>query len=103
MECKKCNSKAYVGKSEIPVHKKINGHRSDAKNATSIPVKTDYIQLGHNFDRDTKFTLIEQIRRSDLTKEQMTELLLRREDFWMLKLQTLVPNGFNVELNYPNK
>ena len=103
MECKKCNSKAYVGKSEIPVHKRINGHRSDAKKATSIPVDAHYLQPGHNFDRDTKFTLIEQIRRSDLTKEQMTELLLRREDFWMLKLQTLVPNGFNVELNYPNK
>ena len=29
------------------------------------------------------------------------QLLLRREDFWVMKLSTLQPNGFNETLNYP--
>ena len=33
--------------------------------------------------------------------EQMRNLLLRREDFWILKLGTLYPGGFNDKLNFP--
>ena len=36
-----------------------------------------------------------------MTKEQIRELLLRREDIWTLKLDTLHPKCFNEKLNYP--
>ena len=56
---------------------------------------------GHNFDRDFKLTVIEAVGNSNMTKEQTRELLLRREDFWTLKLNTLEPKGFNERLNFP--
>ena len=31
---------------------------------------------------------------------EKTRLLKEREDFWIKKLQTLTPNGFNQELNF---
>ena len=102
LECTKCHNKAYTGKCETSANERINGHRSDARKTDSIPVDAHFLQPGHIFDIHAKFTLIEQITRKDLTKSQMTNLLKRREDFWILKLQTLVPNGFNIELNFPS-
>ena len=80
---------------------RINGHRSDAKKIDKLAVDTHFSQAGHNFDRDAKFTIIEKIRKSNLQKEEMTNLLLRREDFWIKALQTIEPNGFNHGLNFP--
>ena len=83
------------------MHKRINTHRNDAKNPESIPVDRHFLLPGHNFDRDFKLTIIEEVGKSNMTKEQIRELLLRREDFWTLKLDTLHPKGFNEKLNYP--
>ena len=101
LECIKCNEKAYVGKSEPPANLRINGHRSDAKKTDKLAVDTHFRQPGHIFERDAKFTIIEKIETSNLKKEEVTNLLLRREDFWMKKLQTIEPNGFNQGLNFP--
>ena len=60
-----------------------------------------FLEPGHNFNLHAKFTLIEQVTKTDLSGEELTTLLEKREDFWMKKLQTLVPNGFNIELNFP--
>ena len=101
LECMKCNGKAYVGKSEPPMHLRINGHRSDAKKNNKLSVDTHFLQPGHNFERDAKFTIIEKIKRTDLSGTHLTNLLLRREDFWMKKLGTIESDGFNTGLNYP--
>ena len=53
----------------------------------------------HSFEGDAKFTVIEKITKEDLNKEQLTNLILKREDFWIKKLNTLAPNGYNTELN----
>ena len=101
LECIKCNEKGYVGKSEPPANIRMNGHRSDAKKTDKLAVDTHFGQPGHIFERDAKFTIIEKIETSNLEKEEITNLLLRREDFWMKKLQTIQPNGFNQGLNFP--
>lgn len=101
LECTKCGGKAYVGKSEPPTNLRMNGHRSDAKRTDKLAVDTHFLQPGHNFERDAKFTIIEKVTKTDISKEDMTNLLLRREDFWMTKLGTLQPNGFNIGLNFP--
>ena len=101
--CRKCNNKPYVGKCEDQrMHKRINTHRSDAKKQDSIPIDRHFLLPDHNFDRDFKLTIIEEVTKLDLPKEQIRELLLRREDFWILKLDTLHPKGFNEQLNHPS-
>lgn len=101
LECIKCNLKGYVGKTEPPANFRMNGHRSDAKKGDKLDVDTHFSQPGHNFDRDARFTIIEKIKKSNLQPEELTNLLLRREDFWMERLQTIQPNGFNKGLNFP--
>ena len=59
------------------------------------------LEPGHVFDRDFKLIVIEEIIQRNMTKEQMHHTLLNREDFWILKLGTLEPEGFNDKLNFP--
>ena len=40
------------------------------------------MEPGHNFDRDFKLIMIEEIEDRNMTKEQVRQTLLRREDFW---------------------
>ena len=101
LECMKCKARAYVGKSEIPMNLRTNGHRSDAKKTDKLAVDTHFLEPGHDFNRDAKFTIIEQITKTDLSGTLLTNLLLRREDFWMRKLRTIEPHGFNTGLNFP--
>ena len=101
--CEKCNHKPYVGKVESQgTNKRINKHRSDAKKPDSIPVDKHFLLPDHDFDRDFKLIIIEAVGNPNMTKEQTRETLLRREDFWIKKLKTLEPNGFNVSLNFPS-
>ena len=101
MECTECNNKPYVGKCETPMNLRINTHRADSKKITSIPVDQHFLVHGHIFNKHARFTIIETVSRPNLSKEQATQLLLKREDFWMIKLNTLKPNGFNEALNFP--
>ena len=93
--------KGYVGKTEPPINLRMNGHRSDAKKGDKLAVDTHFSQPGNNFDRDARFTIIEKVKKSNLQQEELTNLLLRREDFWMEHLQTIQPLGFNSGLNFP--
>ena len=99
LECSKCDMKAYVGKTEIEMNLRMNGHRSDARKTNKLAVDTHFLAQGHHFERDAKFTIIEKITKKDLSSQQLTILLEKREDFWMTKLNTIAPNGFNVALN----
>ena len=56
---------------------------------------------GHNFNTHAKFTIIEEVYNKSLSKLKIRSLLEHREDFWILKLQTLSPQGLNISLNYP--
>ena len=102
LECIKCNEKGYVGKCETTTNVRMNGHRSDAKKPDKLAVDAHFLQPGHNFERDAKFTIIEKITKKDITGHELTTLLEQREDFWMQKLGTITPDGFNAGLNFPN-
>ena len=100
--CIKCNEKQYVGKVEMQgANKRINKHRNDAKRSDSIGIDKHFLEPGHNFDRDFRMIVIEEISSRNMTKEQTRQTLLRREDFWIKQLDTLEPNGFNDRLNFP--
>ena len=100
IECALCNYKPYVGKSEHPSNLRTNNRRSDSKKKDSIPVDQHYGQPGHDFTKHARITLIEQIQNRNKSKEEMTHILEKREDFWIKALDTLHPNGFNQGLNF---
>ena len=101
LECIKCNYKGYVGKCEIAANLRMNGHRSDTKKEDKLPVDAHVLQPGHDFERDAKFTIIEKITNKNITGPNLTRILEQREDFWMIKLGTIAPKGFNTGLNHP--
>ena len=84
----------------MPAHKRFNGHRSDVDTTKANSFDKHFRLAGHNFDHDARFVLIEQIRNEQaLSKEEIRHILEDREDFWMLKLRTLAPDGHNDHLN----
>ena len=85
------------------ISNRITKHRYDAKDPNSIQVDRHFLLPGHNFDRDFKLTIIEAINNKNMSREKTRETLERREDFWILKLGTLHPDGFNDKMNFPTK
>ena len=80
----------------------LNNHRSNAYHPTndSIPACKHFHEDGHDFKRDAKVTIIEQIRNTNgKTQTQINKIILQRENFWIIELKTLTPHGFNQELN----
>ena len=55
----------------------------------------------HNFNVHANFTVIEEVYNKSLSKLKIGSLLEHREDFCILKLQILSPEGLNISLNYP--
>ena len=47
-----------------------------------------------------KITTIEEVYNKPLSNWKIPSLLEHREDFWILKLQTLCPQCRNISLNY---
>ena len=101
MECRKCKTQ-YVGKSKTALNIRLINHRSNAYKPTndSIPACKHFHGNGHDFTRDAKFTIIEQIKDANQKpQEEISHIILQREYFWINKLKTLTPLGFNQELN----
>ena len=102
--CLKCNQQQYVGKVEKQkMNKRVNKHRNDVKRPDAITIDKHFNDPEHDFNRDFRVIVIEEITKRDLSDEQMRNLLLRREDFWICKLGTLHPEGFNDKLNCPGE
>ena len=92
----------YVEKSEIPFNIRLNKHRKDGNDnnpkaiLASIPCK----QFCHNLNKHARFSLTEQINNiinSDIDTIKIR--LIRRQDFWILRLDTLTLEGLNHELH----
>ncbi|XP_066925555.1 uncharacterized protein [Clytia hemisphaerica] len=98
LECNKCHIQ-YIGKSETQFNQRLNNHRSNAyrPRQETIPACKHFHQTNHDFNRDAKFTIIEQINETDI--ERMKRIILQRENFWIKELRTLAPHGLNQELN----
>jgi hypothetical protein len=105
IECTLCNNKPYVGKTETQSNVRTNSHRSEAKKPDSIAIDRHFFEnKDHDFEKHAKITLIEKLENtSHMTEYEITTTLEKREDFWMKKLDTLTPDGFNQELNFPHQ
>ena len=78
---------------------RINKHRNDVLREDAINVCQHFKQPTHKFNRDAKITIIEELKKKDKSLKEMRKILEEREDFWIIRLKTLHPQGFNMELN----
>ena len=53
---------------------------------------------GHNFNAHAKITIIKEVLNKSLLKLKIRTLLEHREDFWILKLQTLSSRHYWIHL-----
>ena len=60
----------------------------------SILACKHFNEPNHNLQEHSEFTLCEQIRQQ-MTIEETRKLLKKRENFWILKLETLCQDGLN--------
>ena len=98
--CILCKFSQYVGKSEPPANLRINTHRYDVTSPNGGPFDKHFNLPGHNYNDHARFTLIEQIQTTNsMDKATIRQLLEDREDFWMRRLNTIIPNGLNDHLN----
>ena len=98
-ECILCNFQ-YVGKSETAFNIRLNNHRKDIKKRNTIEVCKHFNNNEHTFSKHVKFIITEQLRNISSTPTETLKLRLKkRENFWITKLKTLIPYGFNQELN----
>ena len=59
-------------------------------------VDRHFSQPDHNLDTDAMFTLIEKLRNIEGDEETKRKRIKTRENFWIKQLQTLHPDGLNL-------
>ena len=80
----------------------LNNHRNHIKRGFSGCELEEHLlhnSRTHNFDRDTKITISEEIKQREMHIERKKEILRAREVFWQKKLMTLQPNGLNKRMS----
>ena len=88
LECTKCNKgNQYVGQTERTMQERMGGHRQATITKINLPLYKHFAgKRDHDFDRDTRVTILEKTTKS---------LLLTREAYWILTLDTVYPKGLN--------
>ena len=94
-----CN-KQYTGKSETAFNLSLNKHRKDVNKQKSLQADQNFWLSGHNFNKHSKFTLIEQLNDND--KQGTIKTSAKKKTSRFLDYKTLQPYGFNAEMNFPN-
>ena len=94
MECTKCKLQC-VGKTEMEF--KLN--KQPSQRCCNSSRSTFRRKRYHDFHTDAKFTIIDHLQNIRLSKEIITELLKKRKNIWIRKLETLRPKGLNHKLN----
>ena len=100
LECTLCGIQ-YIGKTEWSFNIRLNNYRYRIKSTNTsnlLPCEKHFKLASHDFEKDAKFTIIEKIEKID-DKTMAKSTLLRREDFWILKLNTLHPHGLNTKVS----
>ena len=59
MDCSKCH-KQYVGKAQAAFNLRLNNHHKDVRRIDAIRADRHFNCPDHDFNRDAKFTVIEE-------------------------------------------
>ena len=78
----------------------MSTHRNNVWRTDGPPCDKHFQMPGHNFNVHAKFTIIEEVYNKSLSKLKICNLLEYKEDFWILKLQTLSPQVLNYNYKY---
>ena len=79
---------------------RLNNQWKNLSNQRAVPAYVSFRKKEHNFIQNAKFTLIKQLTETENVSKATLKLRLKlREDFWILKLDTLTPKHLNQELN----
>ena len=89
--CQSC-AKQYVGETTQPLHKRVNGHRSDVKAKSSTFLYQHFNQPGHDFS-NASIQIIDFVD-SNISSDIKNDLKLLEDD-WIDKLGTAFPLGLN--------
>ena len=92
--CKLCVKHQYVGKFETSWSERLYNHRKDAKKTKSIPFDEHFLKPGHDFTKHARFVIIETLTKR-INTETDRKTLEAREDYWVSRLHTHAPDGFN--------
>ena len=84
MECTKCKLQ-YVGKAETDLNLRINNHCKDVLKLKAILANRHLTQRDHDFNIDAKLSIIAQLQNTKLSKERITKILKKHENFWIKK------------------
>ena len=90
ISCKKCRGAQYVGQSQNSLRERFYLHRSHIGRDVGTPLTHHFNLPGHSVD-DVECLVIERVQSISL------DWRLRRESFWISKLNTLVPHGMNAD------
>ena len=96
-----CNIQ-YFGKSETQFNIRLNNHGKGVKNPNAISAWLANISTGTIMTLTIMEILfiIKQLRNICTTStETLEERIKQEENFWIMKLETLVPLGLNQDLN----
>ena len=69
------------------------------KKVDAIMASKHFQQESHNFNEHAKSTIIDRLTNTSKSRETLTQRLIKREHFWILKLDTLYPKGFKMVLS----
>ena len=98
--CKLCPAYQYVGKFETTWGGRLYDHRKDAKKTKSIPYDERFSQPNHNFSNHAKFIIIDSLENQVNTSVDRRRIE-DQEDYYVTRLQTSAPKGFNDRWNSP--
>ena len=93
LQCRICELQ-YAGKSETPFSIRLNNHRKDSKNKNSIIACKHFQNWNHNFQKDVKFTRIEQITKNFKTIEQLRTTSKETGKLLNSKTENTLPRWF---------
>jgi len=89
IECKRCPRRnQYIGQTSRSLKERMNGHRAAYNSGKKMPLYQHLRRKDHNFASIT-VTII------DVLPEANSEQLLTKEEEWITRLNTRLPNGLN--------
>jgi len=111
IQCNFCNM-MYVGETGMTLNRRFSSHRSDIKLSKPTPIGSHFNGVCRpEHAMITPIELIEENKR-DLSSTNILDRLekkedilerLQREQFWMTKLDTIIPKGLNLKWELPHQ
>ena len=96
--CKCSCPKWYVGKTTRQIRTRILEHKSRIRNnVMEAPMTKHLIDAGHS-EEDLQFLVIKVLKRMPFHHQNIEQMLLKEENYFIHRLQTLTPEGMNLSL-----